>query len=233
MRKFLLVCALILGASKAHAGLIVLAADSNINSSNNSIFFSNVFGGQNVVGLNSSFENWALDNWDSVATTSASSYSQIMNLTSSDLTGTDWLIAASASSYSATTMSLIQNFLINGGNVWIGGEASVYGAFSAANQLLGFLGSSMSLNSVATTAYNTTSNTNLDVLTAGTSTFFAGYQSTVSGGTALYANNGNAVVSVDRTTFANQDNDTTDVPAPASLGLLGIALLAMRRFRRS
>ena len=218
MKKIILALLLAV-ASNAQAGVIIASADSNIGSSSNSVFFNNVFGSQNVIGLNSSVDSWSLDNWDTAATQTSASYSQSTTVSSASLVGADWLIASSGSSYSNSTLQVINDFLSSGGNLWIGGEASVYSSFAPANQLLSYLGSSMLLNSTATTAYNITSNTGLDAYTNGTTTFSANYQSTVAGGVSLYANAGNSVVSIDRATFS--------VPEPSSLALFGLVLVGL------
>jgi hypothetical protein len=224
MKKIILAI-LLAATSNAQAGVIIASADSNIGNSNNSVFFNNVFGSQNVIGLNSSVDPWSLDNWDTLATQTSATYSQSTILSSASLTGADWLIAASGSSYSNSTLQVINDFLVAGGNLWIGGEASIFTSFAPANQLLSYLGSSMLLNSTSTSSYNTSSNTGLDAYTNGTTTFSAGYQSTVSGGVSLYANGGNSVVSIDRTTFSG--SDATQIPEPSSLALFGLVLVGL------
>ncbi len=224
--KKIILAVLFLAASQVNAGIIIAVGDSNISSNANSTFFNNVFGSQNVIGLNSTIDPWALDNWDTTATATAASYSQSTSLTSTALAGADWLIAASGSAYDNATMQLIANFLSAGGNLWVGGEAQVFASFAPANQLLSFLGSTMSLNPVDTSSYNSSTNTNLDPYTVGTTGFSAVYQSTISGGVALYASNSNAVVSIDRTTFASA------VPAPSMLAIFGIAFAGLALSRK-
>ena len=230
MRRIILAILLTV-TSQANAGLIIAVGDSNINNSSNSVFFNNVFGNQNVIGLNSATDPWSLDNWDSVATQTAASYSQSMTLSSSSLIGADWLIASSGSLYSQSTLQLISGFLSAGGNLWVGGEADVFSAFEPANQLLTHLGSSISLDAVSTSQYSSASNTNSDAYTVGTTTFSANYLSTITGGVALYSSNGNVTAAIDRTTF--QEN-ATSVPEPSTLAIfaLGIMGLASRRFKK-
>jgi len=223
MKKIILALLLTVSAN-SEAGVIIAAADSNIGNQNNSVFFSNVFGDQNVIGFNSIVDSWSLDNWDTTATLSAASYSKSYTLSSASLVGADWLIASSGSSYTADNLQIISEFLSAGGNLWVGGEANMYSAYTPANQLLNHLNSSMYLNAVATNDNDTAYNTNLDTYTKSTTTFYGNYQSTIAGGVALYAHNGKAVVSIEQVTFA--------VPEPTSIGLFGLVLTGLAFSRK-
>lgn len=214
MKKLALAALLTSAFSTANAGVIMVSGDTNIGA--NGQFFSNVFGGQDVLSLNTGTSAWNTSNFTGTVDNYTASFSTATNLTSSISAGIDWLIAATDRLYSNTQLSFISEFLNNGGNVFVAGEGSLYTEErNAANQLLDYLGSSIDV--LSSNFSGSSSALISNSYTAGAPSFSYAYSAALAGGTGLYgASNSRYNVAI--------ENYSVGVPEPSVLALLGLGI---------
>lgn len=217
-KLFTLFFAMMLGG-QTFAGVIVVTGDSNLDYLNPQlpIFYSNMFGGQNVFASPSS--GFFVGNTETQMAAAAGSFTR-GTLTSGSLAGMDWFVGGGDGAFSAAQIAEIVAFFNGGGNVYLIGDAEQdYAAQDATiNAVLAALGSSMSLagDGAPSTWTATGASIGADPLTSGITAFGGNYSSIVSGGTALFRNNanGDALLAVER--------GGVPVPEPGTLALLAV-----------
>ncbi|MES9958659.1 MAG: PEP-CTERM sorting domain-containing protein [Sedimenticola sp.] len=218
----LLLAACLLIASNANAGIILGMADSNIGSSTNNQLFSNLFSGDDVFGRGGSGD-WTLTNWSSRIGANGGNFSSASTLTAAALTGMEWVVASTNRAFSASELSALVDFVSGGGSVAVIGEGPIYSTINAnANAILSALGSAMSFLGVQSSGTPTIAS---DPLTAGVTSFSGGYTGSISGGTALVSYGQNVAVA-----YETVDGE---IPAPATLALMGLGLVGIGFARKT
>lgn len=209
-------------STQVQAGTIMAMGDSNIGNANNNTFFSNVFGGQDVLYDST---HWSVTNWSSTADNFSSSWDYNTTIDDSTLATYDWFVATGAESYTASEVAALNTFLDNGGSVWVVGEGPLYTTINNnSNALLGALGSSMTF--AGSSALSGAIGINADTFTTGVTSFSYIYAGGigVSGGTSLITIGGDTVCAYETT--------SDPIPEPATTLLFGTGLAGLAAVNR-
>lgn len=224
----------VLCSSTANAGSVFLAGDSNIfgTTADNEILFQNVFN-------NSSVANFSSRSLAGLGTTATqTSYGSSSTITSSSLSGNDFMIFGynDTNGVSESELFAITEFYNDGGSLFLFGEGNSYFSSlnSSINSILTAIGSSMSLsltanldNSGYTTFNNTAASSPYNTGVNSWQTAYAA-QILLGDGTSLVqgvADNGFGVA------LAYEEH-MSPVPVPAAAWLFGSALIGFAAMRR-
>ncbi|MDM7860900.1 PEP-CTERM sorting domain-containing protein [Alteromonas sp. ASW11-36] len=223
-------------ASNANASLIYAIGDVDaVNTSGrpvNLTLLNNMLGtNQNVLMIGSWATNGRLTNltsvWSGLSGVNVT-VNAVENVTNADVAGFDFILymqdAFNTNNSSSATYNVLNNFILGGGDFLFVSQNLGNNARSVSyNNFLAGIGSSLR---TTTAPCGGTSTIASDPLTAGVSDFLISGCNQVTGGTALVTANTVAVA-------YERIGASSDVPEPATLGLVGLMLLAMRRIRQN
>jgi len=221
--KILLLCLFgVLSISTASASLIIASGDSTpafyAADSDNNVFFSNILGsGTSVLAheLSNSIIGGNLSSYYDGLAGVSSTYLDNSSITAGMLSGVDLFVTGlREGGFDASEMSALNSFVDSGGSVMFMGEYTY--AFNDINDALAGIGSSMSLFGANIDIGTHYAGVAVDPLTSGVSEYQYGATYGVSGGTALFYDSTERVMTA---------YERTSVPESSTLLLLGFSLL--------
>jgi hypothetical protein len=237
----LLVCSIAWSPSTTpvQAGIVFLAGDSNINNpingsssapvnAGNATFFRNVLGSSSRVLIQNEYSPPESGDGTTAINTLYNSISGVVSttdypgaeITSGLLSNVDFLIIRPRLAFTPSEIDALRGFVAGPGKLFLVGENSGLNiAQATVNELLAAIGSSMRLQNVSLgSGYQTTTNIESSLYTAGVTSISYNFTNSIGGGTPLVrsVDPGSPVI----VAFEN----IQAIPEPSSLGLLFVGM---------